>query len=138
MTVEANVRRIDVAVGVLISENGEFLMTSRPEGKVMAGYWEFPGGKVERGECVDEALCRELQEELGIHVVDMALWQKTEHDYPHALVRLHWFKVYAWVGELVMRDGQSYAWQRFPLSVSPILPGALPILACLEEELASS
>ena len=57
---------VDVAVGVLIRANGDFLLTSRPEGKVYAGYWEFPGGKLEAGETVEEALARELQEELGI------------------------------------------------------------------------
>ena len=59
---------IDVAVGVLIDADGRFLMTSRPEGKVYAGYWEFPGGKVEPGETIEQALRRELHEEIGITI----------------------------------------------------------------------
>ena len=59
---------VDVAVGVLIGADGRFLLTSRPEGKVYAGYWEFPGGKLEVGESVEAALARELNEELGITV----------------------------------------------------------------------
>ena len=59
---------VEVAVGVLIRPDGDFLLTSRPGGKVYSGYWEFPGGKVEGGESVEQALCRELFEELGIEV----------------------------------------------------------------------
>ena len=61
-------RPVDVAVGVLIRPDGRFLLTSRPEGKVFAGYWEFPGGKLEAGETVEQALRRELHEELGITI----------------------------------------------------------------------
>ena len=57
---------VDVAVGVLIRPNGDFLLTSRPAGKVYEGYWEFPGGKLEAGESVSQALHRELHEEIGI------------------------------------------------------------------------
>lgn len=129
-----NVKRVEVAVGILISKEGKFLLTSRPEGKVMAGYWEFPGGKLEAGETIEEALRRELQEELGITIGQAHLWKETEHDYPHALVRLYWCKVYEWSGELRMRELQSYAWQKFPLSVEPVLPGAYPVLDWLKEE----
>jgi 8-oxo-dGTP diphosphatase len=60
---------VDVAVGVLIRPDGDFLLTSRPQGKVYAGYWEFPGGKLEAGETVEQALRRELVEEIGITIV---------------------------------------------------------------------
>ena len=66
---------VDVAVGVLIRPDGDFLLTSRPQGKVYAGYWEFPGGKLEHGETVLQALQRELQEELGITTLQVALWR---------------------------------------------------------------
>ena len=66
---------VNVAVGVLIAPDGRFLLTSRPEGKVFAGYWEFPGGKLEAGETVAEALKRELFEELGIHIGDVHAWK---------------------------------------------------------------
>ena len=119
---------VDVAVGVLIDAAGRFLLTSRPAGKVYAGWWEFPGGKVERGESVVAALARELHEEIGIDIVDAVPWQVTRMDYAHARVRLHFCKVHDWRGEFEMREGQSMAWQTLPVTVTPVLPGTLPVL----------
>ena len=124
----------DVAVGVLLLPDGAFLLTSRPEGKVYAGYWEFPGGKLEAGETVEQALRRELHEELGITIGAAELWKTQMVDYPHALVRLHFCKVREWEGELQMREAQSCAWQRLPVVVQPVLPGTVPVLAWLAEE----
>ncbi len=125
---------IDVAVGVLIDPHGRFLLTSRPEGKVYAGYWEFPGGKVEAGESIEQALRRELHEELGITIAHAELWQVTTHDYPHALVRLHFCKVFAWAGEFEMREGQQMAWADLPVPVHPVLPGTFPVLDWFAKE----
>ncbi len=125
---------VDVAVGVLMQSDGQFLLTSRPEGKVYAGYWEFPGGKLEAGESVEQALRRELQEELGITIGPVQAWKTQMVDYPHALVRLHFCKVWAWQGELQMREAQSYAWQTLPTAVVPVLPGTVPVLGWLAEE----
>ena len=119
---------VDVAVGVLIGERGRFLLTSRPAGKVYAGWWEFPGGKLERGESVEAALARELHEELGIDVVDVRPWHVTRVDYAHARVRLHFCKVLGWRGAIAMREGQAMAWQSLPVTVAPVLPGTLPVL----------
>jgi len=119
---------VEVAVGVLIRPDGDFLLTSRPEGKVYAGYWEFPGGKLEPGESVEQALYRELVEELGIQVVQTVRWKEQLVDYPHALVRLNFCKVFDWHGDLQMREGQSFAWQRLPVRVAPVLPGTVPVL----------
>ena len=119
---------IDVAVGVLIDAAGRFLLTSRPAGKVYAGYWEFPGGKVERGESIEQALRRELHEELGITIATAQPWQVEMVDYPHALVRLHFCKVFAWRGDFEMREGQAMAWQTLPVQVGPVLPGTVPVL----------
>ena len=119
---------IDVAVGVLIDAAGRFLLTSRPAGKVYAGYWEFPGGKVESGETIEQALRRELHEELGIAIGPAQPWQVELVDYPHALVRLHFCKVFAWQGDFEMREGQSMAWQTLPVRVEPVLPGTVPVL----------
>jgi 8-oxo-dGTP diphosphatase len=124
----------DVAVGVLLQSDGSFLLTTRPEGKAYAGYWEFPGGKLERGETIAEALHRELNEELGIDTQDIQLWREEVVDYPHALVRLHFCKVLQWRGELQMREGQTYRWERLPVEASPVLPGAMPVLDWLAEE----
>ena len=125
---------IDVAVGVLIDAGGRFLMTSRPTGKVYADHWEFPGGKLESGETVAQALRRELNEELGIDIGQAHPWQVEIVDYPHALVRLHFCKVYEWVGEFEMREGQAMAWQQLPVTVRPVLPGTIPVLRWFAEE----
>ncbi len=125
---------VDVAVGVLLQADGHFLLTSRPEGKVYAGYWEFPGGKLEAGESVEQALRRELQEELGITIGPAQVWKTQMVDYPHALVRLHFCKVWDWQGELQMREAQSHAWQTLPVAVAPVLPGTIPVLSWLAQE----
>ena len=124
---------IDVAVGILMQEDGSFLMTTRPAGKVYAGYWEFPGGKIERGETLADALRRELIEEIGITIGAVHPWKEQMVDYPHALVRLHFCKVHAWSGTFEMREGQEMRWQNLPCDVAPILPGALPVLQWLAE-----
>jgi len=124
----------EVAVGVLVQPDGRFLLTSRPDGKVYAGYWEFPGGKLEAGESVAQALTRELHEELGIEALAIQPWKSELVDYPHALVRLNFCKVTSWRGELQMREGQSYAWQKLPVQMTPVLPGAVPVLEWLAEE----
>jgi 8-oxo-dGTP diphosphatase len=127
-------KHTEVAVGILIAPDGALLLSTRPEGKPCAGYWEFPGGKIEAGETVEQALRRELEEELGITIAAAEVWRVTEHDYPHALVRLHWCKVTSWHGDFEMREGQRMCWQQLPLEVEPVLPGALPVLAWLAEE----
>lgn len=127
-------KHTEVAVGILLRADGAMLLSTRPEGKPYAGYWEFPGGKIEAGETVEEALRRELIEELGVTIDSAEVWKVTEHDYPHALVRLHWCKVWAWSGEFEMREGQAMAWQDWPPQVTPILPGAYPVLQWLAEE----
>lgn len=121
-------RPVDVAVGVLIRPDGRFLLTSRPEGKVYAGYWEFPGGKVEPGESIEAALRRELHEELGITIGTSEAWKEELVDYPHALVRLHFRKVFQWQGEFQMREGQAMVWESLPVLCAPVLPGTLPVL----------
>jgi 8-oxo-dGTP diphosphatase len=123
-----------VAVGVLVQPDGRFLLTSRPPGKVYAGYWEFPGGKLEAGESVEQALGRELEEELGIRIRQVDPWRSTQVDYPHAWVQLNFCKVLAWEGEMHMREGQEFAWQTLPVQVTPVLPGTLPVLQWLALE----
>ena len=127
-------RPVDVAVGVLINAEGEFLLTSRPAGKVYAGYWEFPGGKLEAGESVEQALRRELREEIGIEIGAVHPWQVEIVDYEHARVRLHFCKVFEWTGAFEMRERQAMAWQQLPVRVAPVLPGTLPVLAWFAAE----
>jgi len=125
---------VDVAVGVLIDEAGRFLLTSRPAGKVYAGYWEFPGGKVEAGETIEQALRRELHEELGITIGAALPWQVEIVDYPHARVRLHFCKVFDWHGAFEMREAQAMSWQTLPVQVAPVLPGTVPVLGWFASE----
>ena len=125
---------VEVAVGVLIRDSGQFLLTSRPVGKVYAGYWEFPGGKLEVGETVEQALARELNEEIGIAIGPAALWKVEVVDYPHALVRLNFCKVFSWTGALQMREAQSFSWEQLPVQVAPVLPGTVPVLQWLADE----
>ncbi|MEY4651966.1 MAG: hypothetical protein RI884_547 [Pseudomonadota bacterium] len=125
---------VQVAVGVLVRPDGRFLLTSRPTGKAYAGYWEFPGGKIESGETVHQALHRELQEEIGVTIGASQPWRVERVDYPHALVRLHFCKVFEWTGELQMREGQSFAWETLPVQSAPVLPGTVPVLAWFAQE----
>lgn len=125
---------VQVAVGVLVLDDGSFLLTSRPTGKAYAGYWEFPGGKLEADETVEEALRRELQEEIGITIHDCTLWKIERIDYPHALVQLNFCKVTQWTGELQMLESQSFVWQQLPVTVQPVLPGTVPVLQWFAKE----
>lgn len=124
--------RVAVVAAVLQQPDGRFLLAQRPPGKAYAGFWEFPGGKVEDDESPVAALSRELHEELGIEVTTAYPWIIREFDYPHAAVRLHFFRVRAWRGELHGREGQAFAWQRLDaLDVAPLLPANGPILKAL-------
>jgi 8-oxo-dGTP diphosphatase len=117
---------------VIQRRDGRFLLAQRPPGKVYAGYWEFPGGKVEHGEPAEQALARELHEELGIEVRTAYPWITREFVYPHAHVRLNFFRVPEWSGEPHPREDQAIAWQALgaPM-VAPMLPANAPVLASL-------
>ena len=127
---------VHVVAGVLYQSTGAFLLSSRPAGKPYAGYWEFAGGKVEAGESALAALQREFHEELGIHIEHATPWLTKIHDYEHARVRLCFYRIAAsdWHGSLQAREGQSWVWAALPVTVSPVLPGALPVLRWLGEE----
>lgn len=127
-------KEVEVAVGVLVRPDGAFLLTSRPAGKVYEGYWEFPGGKLEPGESVEQALRRELVEEIGVGIGPVHPWRVERIDYPHALVRLHFCKVFQWEGDLHMHEGQQFAWQTLPVQVRPVLPGTIPVLEWFAKE----
>ena len=122
---------IDVAVGILLKSNGDVLLGCRPAGKPFAGYWEFPGGKVEQGESVLDALKREFEEEVGVQILSADAWCGVEHVYPHAHVRLHFFISRAWKGEPEAREGQELAWQG-SVAVAPVLPATIPLLEWLD------
>jgi 8-oxo-dGTP diphosphatase len=125
-------RRVEVAAAVISRPDGSFLLGQRPAGKVYAGYWEFPGGKIEPGEPPLAALERELREEQGIQVETTYPWLTRDYDYAHAAVRLRFYRVLQWSGTLRGRENQRFVWQ-FPgaISVDPLLPANVPILRAL-------
>ena len=125
---------VHVVAAVILNEQGEFLLSSRPEGKAYAGYWEFAGGKVEADETELQALQRELHEELGIHIHAATPWLTKIHHYEHASVLLRFFRVLPnqWHGEVVCREAQQYSWQQAGrFDVEPMLPANGPILRAL-------
>ncbi|MFM2398312.1 MAG: hypothetical protein RL341_469 [Pseudomonadota bacterium] len=126
------IKPTEVAVGVLFNDQGQVLFAQRPEGKPYAGWWEFPGGKIEAGESVEAALARELQEELGIRIHGARRWITRTFTYPHATVRLHFCKIFGFDGVLQSLEQQAFAWDSAAApQVGPILPAALPMLPWL-------
>jgi 8-oxo-dGTP diphosphatase len=124
---------VEVAAAVLQRPDGTYLLAQRPKDKIWAGYWEFPGGKVEVGESVRDALVRELREELGIVVVTAYPWIERVFSYPHATVKLNFFRVTAWSGEMHPHEGQQFSWQRSAeVTVAPVLPANAPVLRALQ------
>ena len=128
---DANDARPITRVAVAIIErrvNGahEVLLAQRPAGKAYAGYWEFPGGKIEPGESVIQALIREIDEELGICIVTAAEWRVERFSYPHAHVELHFCRTRDWQGKPIGREAQAFRWQSpSAIQVAPLLPALL-------------
>ena len=127
---------VEVAAAVFLRQgaNGtEYLLAQRPVDKVYAGYWEFPGGKVEPGETLREALIREIEEELGATVEQAWPWLSRQFTYPHATVRLKFFQVESWRGELRPLEHSGIVWVRLgdDPPVEPVLPANGPILRAL-------
>lgn len=127
---------LNVVAGILYNQNGEILLSSRPQGKSYAGYWEFAGGKIEEDETHLAALKREFFEELGLQIHQAQLWLSPCHEYEHAIVNLHFYRVAFgdWSGEIQAKEGQQFAW--FALNAIddlPILPANHAIITALRE-----
>jgi 8-oxo-dGTP diphosphatase len=123
---------VDAAVAVLRRQDGKVLLGQRPEGKTWAGWWEFPGGKIEDGESASNALKREVYEELGITAEVFYPWITRKFSYPERTVRLHFFTVWRWQGEPFGKEGQQLSWQDpYATTVSPLLPANLPVMQTL-------
>ena len=123
-----------VVAAVVFNDHGQFLLSSRPKGKVYAGFWEFAGGKVEEGETELAALQRELQEELAIQISGATPWLTKIYQYEHAHVYLRFYRVlpHQWQGQIVCQEQQQYSWQSTgQLNVEPMLPANGPILRAL-------
>lgn len=127
---------VDVVAAVLQNDNGEFLLCQRPNGKVCAGFWEFPGGKIEKNESLFDALKREIAEELNLQVLSAHPWLVREFAYPHANVRLHFWKVKKFAGVLEKSkiEHADFCWQSpfESLKVAPLLPANHAIIQSLQ------
>ena len=129
---------VQVAVAIIQQADGQFLMASRPTGKGWAGWWEFPGGKIEASETPEQGLSRELEEELGITPTKTQAWLTRRFDYPAThdsvakTVKLHFYFVTEWQGTLEAKEGQQLSWQTpANITVSPVLPANAPIMHAL-------
>lgn len=123
---------VNVAVAVVQRSDGRVLLAERPAHKVSGGYWEFPGGKFDAGENPEQALARELHEEIGVELDTAHRWLTYEHTYPDKIVRLHFFRVTAWHGTPRGNEGQRVSWEdAYAPSVSPLLPANDKILSAL-------
>lgn len=131
---------LNVVAGIVFNQNGEILLSSRPEGKAYAGYWEFAGGKIEAGESHLAALKREFFEELGMDIHHATAWRSPCHEYEHAIVNLHFYRVAAdeWSGEIQAKEGQAFAWCALDdVADLPILPANHAIITALREEMCN-
>jgi 8-oxo-dGTP diphosphatase len=128
---DTRTKPIDVAVGILMQPNGDVLLGQRPQGKPYAGYWEFPGGKVEADETILDALKREFVEEIAVEIISAEPWCCVEYIYPHAHVRLHFYISREWRGNPRALEGQALAWQG-SVGVEPLLPATIPLIKWLD------
>jgi 8-oxo-dGTP diphosphatase len=123
---------IEVAAGVVTDARGRVLLLQRLPGKHLAGLWEFPGGKLEPGESVRQALARELEEELGIEVLTATPLLSLTWDYPTKTVHLHAFRVTAWRGAAFAREGNPLRWVALaPMDTAVMPPADAPIVSAL-------
>ncbi len=132
-------RAVDVVVGLIGDSNGRWLVNGRPLGTPLAGSWEFPGGKRQAGETPLAALKRELDEELGVEVLEAEPVLVLEHDYPDKRVRLDVWHVLSYRGEASGREGQPLRWVTAEeCRELPLLPADWPIVARLDTLAAST
>ncbi len=125
---------LNVSAGMLIRADGHILVAQRPEGKSWAGWWELPGGKIEPGETSNQALERELKEELGINIQKYYPWVTLKYEYPKTIAHLNFFRVTRWINEPTGIEGQQLAWiapgQNH--TIGPLLPATIPPLEWIQ------
>lgn len=127
-----------VVAAALIDKDGRILLAQRPEGKSMAGLWEFPGGKVDEGETPEAALIRELSEELSIQTKESCLAPLTfaSHQYEDFHLLMPLFACRKWEGFVTPQEGQQIKWvKKFELRQYDMPPADIPLIAMLEDML---
>ena len=127
-------KQISVSAGILINNDNQILLSQRTADKSFPGQWEFPGGKIESSETANEALIRELKEELGIDIDNSYLFKRIEHYYDSFTANIEFFLVDSWSGELSGEEGQLVRWFSVrELRDLPILAADNPVIEELQE-----
>ncbi|CAH6636487.1 8-oxo-dGTP diphosphatase MutT [Pseudocitrobacter vendiensis] len=120
---------LQIAVGIIRNDAGEIYITQRAADAHMANKWEFPGGKIEAGETAEEAMIRELEEEVGITASEPQLFDKLEYEFPDRHITLWFWLVESWQGEPWGKEGQPGRWvaqnaliaDEFPPANAPVI-----------------
>ena len=126
LNIEPKAVHVHVSVAVLINADHQVLLGQRPAPKAWEGWWEFPGGKIEKGETSVDALYREIYEEIGVKIIQFKKWVTRKYSYGGNDITLHFFKVHKWEGEVTSKENQKLVWTYLQNpNVSPILPANL-------------
>ncbi|QXX83294.1 8-oxo-dGTP diphosphatase MutT [Providencia sp. R33] len=121
-------KHLHIAAGVIRNSQQHIFITKRPEGTHMAGFWEFPGGKLEQGELPEAALIRELEEEVGIIVTEYEPFHRVDHEFDDRIITLYFFIVSAWDNEPYGKEGQDFRWVEQEALVADEFPPANRII----------
>ncbi|MEO3990027.1 8-oxo-dGTP diphosphatase MutT [Pseudocitrobacter cyperus] len=128
-------KKLQIAVGIIRNDAGEIYITQRAADAHMANKWEFPGGKIEAGETAEDAVIRELQEEVGITASAPQLFDKLEYEFPDRHITLWFWLVESWQGEPWGKEGQPGRWvlqnaliaDEFPPANAPVIAKLVPV-----------
>lgn len=127
-------KQLNIAAGIIRNSQNEIFITQRPLGTHMGGFWEFPGGKLEQSETPEQALIRELNEEVGIDVTDCQMFKQVEHEFDDRHIRLYFFLVTEWENEPYGREGQASRWVKQTDLVADEFPEANRVIVAMLTE----
>tara|TARA_Y100001956_G_scaffold81144_1_gene97956 strand:- start:1448 stop:1846 length:399 start_codon:yes stop_codon:yes gene_type:complete len=129
-------KRIHIVAGIIFNQDkSQVFITKRPDGKHKGGFWEFPGGKVEQGETIEQAMIRELEEEIGIITTEQSLFEHLEFDYPDKSLKFDFITVTQFEGQPYGKEGQQGEWVEIAELSNYAFPEAnVPILERVVKE----